>query len=92
MTSKQSQDNLQNITFRMTPDELVRLDRLADKFGLSRSNFLRNLIVAGLDECEAFERMGIMRAALTVRDIVEWMGDKSKAVSEDIEKGAPSGA
>ena len=77
---------------KVTPEELARIDRLTEKYGLSRSQFLRNLLVVGLDECEAMEKFGILRAALTVRDIQEWMASKLKPVSEHIDKDTTSKA
>jgi len=82
-----TKENLQNVVFRMTPSEIERLDRLADKLGHTRSHFLRNLVVTGLEEAEMFERVGIVRAAITVRDIYRWMADKGvKGLSEELDK------
>ena len=82
-----SKENLQNIVFRMTPSEIDRLDRLAEKIGLTRSQFLRNLVMEGLEETEAFERVGLVRAAITVRDIYRWMADKGvKGMSDVFDK------
>jgi len=82
-----SKENLQNIVFRMTPSEIDRLDRLADKIGLTRSQFLRNLVLQGLEETEVFEKAGLVRAAITVRDIYRWMADKGvKGLSDELEK------
>lgn len=85
MSKKDEQENLQNVVFRMTPSEIARIDRIAEKAGLTRSQFLRNLIVVGLEETELFERFGLVRATLTVRDICSWMSMKvSQVVSEEM--------
>ena len=55
MARKKQDETLQNVVFRMTPSELARLDRLASKADLTRSQFLRNLIVVGLEEVEVLE-------------------------------------
>ena len=74
MNKKIEQEVQQNVVFRMTPTEIERLDRLADKLGITRSQFIRNLIVVGLEETETFEKFGLVRATITVRDICSWMG------------------
>jgi len=86
MTEKQTQDQI--LTFRMTPDEVARLDRIAAKYGISRSRYIRNVVHMSVDEDESFEKFGIIRAAITVRDILGWMNDKMKKVSEDDKKGS----
>lgn len=84
--AKQTQDSLHNINFRITADELARLDRLADKYGISRSQYLRNIVVLSIEEDETFEKFGIVRAAITVRDILYWIDDKRKKVTENLEE------
>jgi predicted DNA-binding protein len=87
MTKKSNQENLQNIVFRMTPTEIERLDRLASKIGLNRSQFLRNLVMEGVEETEVFEKVGLIRAAITVRDIYRWMAMKgAQGLSDEIDK------
>ena len=87
MTKKKEQENLQNVVFRMTPSELARVDILAEKIGKTRSQILRNLIMVGLEESEMFERFGMVRAAITVRDICAWMGTKiTKGFSGEMDK------
>ena len=86
MARKKQDETLQNVVFRMTPSEIDRLDRLADKAGLTRSRFLRNLIIVGLEETEMFEKFGLVRATLTVRDICSWMSNKvTQAVNGEMD-------
>lgn len=86
MTDKQTQDNLQLVNFRATADEIARLDQMAQECGHTRSQMIRNLVTVGMDEYSIFKRLGIMRAAITVRDVLGWMADKSKHASQDIDK------
>lgn len=87
MAPKKEQENLQNVVFRMTPSEIARLDRMAEKGGLTRSQFLRNLIVVGLEETELFDKFGLVRAGITVRDICSWMSMKvSRSISQELEE------
>jgi len=85
MTKKK--ENLEPVQFRMSPDEIERLDRMAERLGHTRSHFLRNLVVVGLEETEMLERFGIVRASITVRDICSWMSHKvSKTISEELDQ------
>jgi len=87
MTQKKDKENLQNVVFRMTPSEIERLDRMAEKIGRTRSQFLRNLIIVGLEETETFEKFGLVRAVITVRDICGWMSMKvSQGISTEMDK------
>ena len=86
MTDKQTQDNLQLVNFRMTSDEIARLDRMALECGVTRSQMLRNLVTTDMDEYALLKKVGIMRAAITIRDILGWMADKAKHASQDIDK------
>ena len=85
MTEKQTQDNLQLVNFRATADEIARLDQMAQECGHTRSQMIRNLVAGGMEEYALFKKLGIMRAAITIRDILGWMADKSKRAAEDID-------
>jgi predicted DNA-binding protein len=74
------------LNFRLSNDEIARLDRLAARTGITRAHFLRNLVVTGLDEVEVMESVGIVRAAITIRDIIGWMGDKAKKATVNLQK------
>lgn len=80
------------VNFRLSVDELAKIDRLAARGGVSRAHFMRNLVVTGVEEVEALESLGLVRAVITVRDIIGWMGDKAKKVAENLqnETGAQS--
>jgi len=86
MTDKQTQDNLQLVNFRATAEEIARLDQIALECGHTRSQMIRNLLANGMEEYALFKKLGIMRAAITIRDILGWMADKAKRASEDIDK------
>jgi len=74
--AKNKDEAQQNVVFRMTPSEIERLDKMAEKAGLSRSQFIRNLIEVGLEETEIFDRFGLLRATITARDICSWMSQQ----------------
>lgn len=81
---KGEQEPQQNVVFRMAPDEIAELDRFAEKMGLTRSQLIRNLVVVGMEETQLFEKFGIVRASITVRDICSWMSAKvSKNITDN---------
>lgn len=92
MANKPREEAMQVVNFRMTAEEIARMDRMADKFGHSRSHYLRNSVLLSLEEDEAFDKVGLIRAAVTVKNIIEWMGYKSKTISENIDNDTPSKA
>ena len=79
---------LVTVNFRISEEELAEVDRIALKIGRTRSQMIRNLVTIGLEETEIFEKVGMVRAAITVRDILNWMKDKSQNRPEDIEQGS----
>jgi metal-responsive CopG/Arc/MetJ family transcriptional regulator len=42
---------------------LLRLDQIAEKAGVSRNQLMTNLIEVGLEEAEAFDKLGLYRLA-----------------------------
>ena len=48
------------LNFRLSNDEIARLDRLAARTGITRAHFLRNIVVTGLEEFEIMESVGIV--------------------------------
>lgn len=85
--AKLNPETLQTVNFRISEDELATVDRLALKAGITRSQFLRNLVTVGLEEATTFEKFGILRASITIRDILDWMKNKVEA-----EEGTPQDA
>jgi predicted DNA-binding protein len=84
--AKKNEENLQNFMVRLSPSTIARIDRYADMASLTRSQFVRNLIEEGLDETDMFDRVGLVRAAITVRDICRWMIDRGAAgLSKEIQ-------
>jgi len=41
--------------------DFARLDRIAEKAGIKRSDLMRNLILVGLEEVETFDALGLVR-------------------------------
>jgi hypothetical protein len=51
---------------------LDRVDRLASKADITRSNLIRNLTLIGVEYLEASEKVGIFQMSLIMRDFAEW--------------------
>lgn len=83
MARPKPEEPQQIVNFRMSPDEIERLERLAARFGLTRSQFIRNLIMTGLDETEVWEKVGVLPVAITVRDVAQWMSEKAQSLAEN---------
>ena len=83
--SKKAEEVQQNVVFRMTPSEIERLDQFAERMDMTRSQLIRNLVTVGMEEVEVFEKMGLARAAITVRDICAWMSNKvTTGIQQDL--------
>lgn len=92
MTDKQTQDTLQIVNFRLTAAEIVQLDQIAEKLDLTRSQLIRNMVTSGMEEFALFNKIGIVKAMLTVRDVMEMIGSKKNSTPEDLDKGNSSKA
>jgi len=57
------------ISVRLSPEDLDRLQRLADKAGITRHKFIVNLIRTGLDAVEDVESFGVVKLAIMARDM-----------------------
>jgi hypothetical protein len=54
------------IAMAIEPELLARIDRMATKFELSRSQFIGNVLSSGLDDAEAFDAIGIIDVIKTL--------------------------
>lgn len=76
MTKDQKKENKQQFTIMLQPTVIKEVDRLAEKAGLTRSQFVGNLVGIGLDEVKAMERWGVFKMAILSRDIMEKFYEK----------------
>jgi hypothetical protein len=58
-------------TVMLKPSVIKEIERIADKAGLTKSQFMGNLIDAALDEALAMERLGILRTIIVGSDIMK---------------------
>lgn len=74
MKDKKTKDA--QITFRLTSEELERLQKLADKYEIPRHRFIHNLLIVGLDTLEDLEKIGVVKAALLARTAQEFVKER----------------
>lgn len=55
----------------MEPEVKAQIERLAKRVGITPSMFCRNLVVVGLQETLAMEKVGVLQAAVMFQDLRE---------------------
>ena len=66
----------------LEPDIVKKIDILAKKAGLTRSNFMRNLLITGLDDAKLFDRFGLISLFAGGRDTINKF--KKKILLDDL--------
>lgn len=65
-----------------------RLDRLADKIGISRAQLIRNLVGIGLEETEKLESIGFLSVVMFVQEMKKKFHERGERVRENMKAGA----
>ena len=66
---------------------LDRVDRIAAKGGIKRSELVRNMTLIGVEYLETAEKYGIFQTALVLRDFAEWFRERCDiGFGGDVEK------
>lgn len=60
----------------MEPEVKFQIERLAEKIGITPSRFCRNLVVVGLQETLAMEKVGVLQAAVMLQDLRQRIRDR----------------
>ncbi len=55
------------VTIYMDPDLLEKVDQLADRMDISRSQMICNLIAMALDDVKMLERLGLIDLAIKLK-------------------------
>ena len=74
------------ISIRLSSDELDRLQKMADKAGLTRHKLITNLITAGLETIEDLDKVGIIRASMMVRNGYDFLRSMGKGKATEAEE------
>ena len=70
------------VTIRLSSEDLDRLQRLADKAGMTRHRLITKLITTGIETLEDLEKVGVVQLALMARNAEEYLksfGKKKEA-------------
>jgi predicted transcriptional regulator len=49
-------------TVQLEPEFVAKLDKMADKIGVSRSQLMRNLLESAYEDCVLLEKIGLLAA------------------------------
>lgn len=63
------QDETTTITIRMEKADMKRLERMAKKLGIKRSTFAKNMVLAGMEDAEFLDAVGLFTL---MRKIEQW--------------------
>jgi len=75
-------ENQKPLTCWADKEFVVRIDKLSEKAGLTRSKLVQNLLEVAVDEMELMQSLGILSTAIVFRDLKEtikkWSEKESK--------------
>jgi hypothetical protein len=72
-----------NLTVWVDPELLEVADRLAERAGITRAKLLENILDVGIRELMAFEKWGVFRFSLVIRNVKDKLGAFIKELNED---------
>jgi len=58
-------------TVMLKPSVVKELEQLADRLGLTKSQFMSNIIESGLDEAKTLEKLGVFKTLKFGQDIIK---------------------
>ena len=67
---KEKEQKIQQ-TVMLKPSVVKEIERLSEKIGITKSQFMGNLIEASLDETLAMERLGILGTVIVGSDVMK---------------------
>ena len=75
--------NKKQVALYLTEDEIEKVSKYSELYGISKQQLLRNLISTGLDEISILRKMGIMSLALVFRSVGERFRRDTVVLEED---------
>jgi MOSC domain-containing protein YiiM len=73
-------------TVMLHPSTIEEIDKYAEQYGLTRSQFMRNMIVSGLDDIKLLNKLGIMQTVNIGHTLVEKTIKMFKSKKIDLNK------
>ncbi len=52
----------ENFTVQLEPELVAKIDKLAEKLGMSRGQLMRNCLISGFDDAVMLDKLGILQA------------------------------
>ncbi len=59
------------IKISLTQEEMERIEKIAQKIGITKSRLARNLVLAGLEDAELLNKLGLFDAVKMIEKIRE---------------------
>ena len=59
------------IKISLTQEEMERIEKIAQKIGITKSRLARNLVLAGLEDAELLNKLGLFEAVKMIEKIRE---------------------
>ena len=56
---------------RLSKEEMKRIEKVANKLGIPKARLIRNLTLAGLEDAELLEKLGLFEAIKIIEKIKE---------------------
>ncbi len=78
-------------TVMLQPSVIEEMDRYAEKYGLTRSQLMRNLIVSGIDDIKLLNRLGIMQTVNLGKTLMEKTIQSGKVKEDGYQQRGGSG-
>lgn len=75
--------NLEQITIHVNPGFTEKLDKLADKLNLTRSQLVRNLLESGYEDALILEKIGIIPAIQLFRKLKDFKKELIKEATKE---------
>ena len=69
----------ENYTIQLEPEFVEKLDKLADKLGITRSQLMRNLVKAAYEDAAIYEKIRLIAATQFFQEITDY---KEKLMSK----------
>lgn len=73
-------------TVMLQPSTVEEIDKYAEEYGLTRSQFMRNIIVSGIEDIKLLNKLGIMQTVNVGKTLVEKTIKMFKSKKIDLNK------
>lgn len=75
----------QAYTVQLDPDFVEKIDKMADKLGLSRSQLMGNLLESGYEDAVILDKFGFLTAGRAINDLKDKYFPRKNKPEDDID-------